>query len=144
MSTSSRAASVYREATLESAPPLKIIQMLYQGALRFMDQALALDPKADAAAYNERLSRADAIVCELRCSLERVWAPEVCDQLERLYVFVEDRIQGALAEREPARLEEATRVLRTLLEAWNEVEVQQDTGAATDVGLGNPPDSGGR
>ena len=35
------AAGAYREAAFENAPPIKIIRMLYSGALRYIDQALA-------------------------------------------------------------------------------------------------------
>ena len=38
------AASAYKEALYENAPPLKIVHMLYEGAIRFLAQAEQVDP----------------------------------------------------------------------------------------------------
>jgi len=117
------AASAYRESSFENAPPLKILRMLYQGAIRFIDQAIELDPAADAAHFNEKLGRADAIVCELRCSLAREHAPELCDQLESLYLFVEKRIDDAFQARDAQPVREARVVLTKLLDGWKQIEL---------------------
>jgi flagellar protein FliS len=118
------AASAYRQEAFESAPPIKIVRMLYQGALRFLDRAVACEPADPTSDFVDWLSRADAVVTELRVALRSEAAPEVCANLERLYLFVEERIGAALSERsvEPAR--QAREVLATLLAAWTAVEVE--------------------
>ncbi len=120
------AASAYRQASFEHAPPLKILRMLYQGALRFLDQAKELDPAKEPAARNDCLLRADAIVCELRLSLEADVAPDLCDQLERLYLFVEEQILQARERRAHEPIESARQVLQTLLDGWKQVEVESE------------------
>ena len=96
---SKSAANAYREAALENAPPLKVVHMLYQGALRFIDQAAQIDPEKEFEAFQEKINRADAIVSELRLSLDHEPAPELTDQLNALYLFVEDRLRTAFLER---------------------------------------------
>ena len=117
------AANVYREAAIENAPPLKVVHLLYQGALRFIDQAAQIDPESDVAAFQEKINRADAIVSELRLSLDHVPVPEITDQLNALYLFVEDRLRTAFLERSPNTLPEARNVLSTLLEGWLQIDV---------------------
>jgi flagellar protein FliS len=115
------AASAYREATFEHAPPHKIVHLLYEGALKFLDQAAALDPVADESRFCDRLSRAEAIVAELRLSLERDHAPELVDSLQALYHFAEGRIRSAMLERSREPIAAAEDVLRTLLDGWKKV-----------------------
>lgn len=117
------AASVYAQATYESAPPIKIVHMMYEGALRAIEQAEALDPAAEAGAFSEKLNRADAIVSELRISLEPSHAPDLAAQLNSLYLFVESQIREAFLERTAAPLRSAREVLSTLLDAWQAIEV---------------------
>jgi len=117
------AIAAYKRASLENAPPLKIVQMLYQGAIRFLDQAAALDPQLRPADYNERLGRADQIVAELRLCLEREHAPQLCEQLEQLYLYAEERIATALIERRREPIAEARAVLLKLLDGWKQLEL---------------------
>ena len=94
----SSAARLYEEAKFENAPPLKIVRLLYQGAIRFLDSASACDPQAKGSKFNYWLTRADAIVVELRVSLEPGPAPEIAQSLSDLYLFVETSISRARRE----------------------------------------------
>jgi flagellar protein FliS len=124
MNPTSTAADAYKRATLENAPPIKIVRMLYQGAMRFLDEAARLDPEADRNAFQDRLHRAEAIVVELRISLESEHAPELCAELERLYLFVEDEIRTAVQEGTTEPIAAARRVIETLGSAWSELELE--------------------
>lgn len=117
------AASAYQQASFEHAPPLKIIRLMYAGAIRFLDQAAQLDPRAEAEAFSEKLRRADAVVAELRLSLDHDLAPELSRDLSSLYLFVERQLQDALLEQTVEPLAGARRVLFTLQEAWASIEV---------------------
>jgi flagellar protein FliS len=120
---SASAASAYTQAKFENAPPIKIVHLMYEGAIRFIEQAEAIDPEVDAAGFTERLGRADAVVSELRISLEPVHAPELSERLNALYLFVEARIREALLECRVAPLPAAREVLETLFEGWKQLEV---------------------
>lgn len=114
------AAHAYRQSSLENAPPVKIVRLLYEGAIRFLGRALGR-PVTD----SERarwLGKADAIVKELRCSLEPGHDPSLAENLEQLYLFVEDRIAQARTSGEDVAIEEATSILETLLDGWRHVE----------------------
>lgn len=119
----SHAARAYKEDAVESAPPIKLVRMLLQAALRFIDRASGEDPKLPSSDFVECVTRADAIVAELRVSLDDSFDPELCGRLEQLYLFVEQRFLEALTEREAAPLADARSVLASLLETWSKVEL---------------------
>jgi flagellar protein FliS len=117
------AASAYRESAIENAPPIKIVRMLYQGALRFLDRAEAETVNAGDTQFVYLLARAEAIVTELRVSLVATHAPQLVDNLEQLYLFVEERLRHAGIHKTKAPIAEARKVLTNLLDAWQRVEV---------------------
>ena len=122
MSSNKHAAEAYRQSSIENAPAIKIVRMLYDGAIRFIDRALSVE--VDDPNFGTWIMRSDAIVVELRCSLEKDIAPELGEDLERLYLFCEDCLSRALIDRKHDPLVEAKGVLVKLLEAWREVEVE--------------------
>ena len=115
-------ASTYRNSTIENAPPIKIVRLLYAGALRYLDRALAEEPGDPRSKFSDLVGRADRIVCELRLALDHGPDPEVGNRLEELYLFVENRLARAVLERECEHLREARTILAKLQEAWNAVE----------------------
>ena len=117
------AASVYTRAKFDSAPPIKIVHMMYEGAIRLVEQAEQLDPESNPVPFTEKLNRADAIVSELRISLEPAHAPELAQQLNALYLFVESQMREAFLERTKAPLPAVRVVLGTLLDAWKAIDV---------------------
>lgn len=125
MSTHANAAEAYLASSVENAPPIKIVRMLYQGALRFLLQAeseSASDPRSK---FLEHCSSADAIVAELRLSLDKDrGAADVVANLTQLYLFCESELQKCMIERSKAPIPGVRRVLKTLLEAWDHVEIQ--------------------
>lgn len=121
--SSPHAADAYLRSSIENAPPLKIVRLLYQGALRFLDQALAADPKDPKSPFTHLVGRADAIVTELRLAIDHSVGSDVTRNLERLYLFCEDQLGRAGLERSHAPLVAARDVLVVLLDAWKRVEV---------------------
>ena len=111
-------------ASIENAPPIKLVRMLYAGAIRFLEQAIELDPSDPRSEFIALCNRADEIVSELRLALDPEPNPDVAADLERLYLFVEQRLAQAMLHREHDPVIEARKVLETLLEAWNAVEVE--------------------
>ena len=68
------AADAYKSSSVENAPGIKVIRMLYEGALRFLDRALALE--TDDPQFGVWVTRADAVITELRLALDREHAAE--------------------------------------------------------------------
>lgn len=117
------AALAYRQASFENAPPIKIVRMLYEGAIRYIDRAETMLVAGDQPTWTTWIARADAIVEELELALDPAHGAEQCAELSRLYRFVQERLGRAVQEKNPERLREARRVLVTLNEGWTRVEL---------------------
>lgn len=115
------AAARYRSASVETASPVRVVVMLYDGAIRFLRGAAQAMEEKDVAKKGEQLHRAHAIVSELQATLDEKQSPELCDQLSRLYDFVLDRIGQANMKGDPELLGPAVNVLLELRSAWSQV-----------------------
>ena len=99
---SQRAAKVYRNVDLESAPKSQILERLLDrlhtdlGTARQAITDRRIEAKAAA------LGHAQAIVVELRAALDHAQAPELCGNLARLYDFVNERGSRHLLQALPA------------------------------------------
>lgn len=116
------AADAYRAAAIETAPPVKILRMLYEGAIRFLTKAESCD--AGSKDQVHWIRRAEDIVSELRITLDHEVNPDVSKQLDGLYGFCLDELGDAVMQRQPERIAEAKDVLATLLEAWKAVQIE--------------------
>jgi flagellar protein FliS len=106
--------------------------MMYEGAIRFLDRAAVAHESGAKAQFTHLLGRADAIVNELRCSLDHSHDAELGKKLDQLYEFVQNRIAGAVVAQGTSEIAAARRVLATLLEGW--VDVELTTGASRPEG----------
>ena len=120
---SNAAAAAYKTGRFENAPPLKLVQMMYEGALRFLQQAEAAHTAGEGLRFQERCLRAQAIVAELRLALDSTQAPELAGNLEALYLFAEGEIRAAMQGESTAPLSPVRDVLATLLDGWKRLEV---------------------
>lgn len=119
-----QAAATYRLAQFESAPPVKIVQMLYSGAIRFLRLAKEMDPSAQE--YRDNIRRAEDIICELRASLNHEPNADLTANLERLYLFMQEQLGHAVLERDPQVIDATIEILTTLLDGWKEVGAAMD------------------
>jgi flagellar protein FliS len=112
----------YRQTAIQTAPPEQLVVMLYDGAVRFLEQAkAALQDGKDA---SEPLVRAQDIIIELSSSLNHA-AGEVAGNLGRLYDFWIQWLLQAQIRRDPAKVEEVLGMVRELREAWVTVAQQR-------------------
>jgi flagellar secretion chaperone FliS len=112
------AVSQYRTNQAQTASPARVVVQFYDGALRFIRlgaQALAV---RDYATKGRHLSRAHEIVSELQANLDPTRAPELCAELNRLYVYVLECITAANMKGDAKHLAPAIKVLEELRTAW--------------------------
>jgi flagellar protein FliS len=111
----------YRTNEFQTASPAKIIVAFYDGAMRFINLAVHALSSKNYALKGQHLSRAHAIVSELRATLDHVQNPGLCGELDRLYVYVLDCITEANMKADGEKLKHALRVLEQLRSAWAQV-----------------------
>ncbi len=117
---SQRAAKLYRDVDLESAPKGQILERLLDrlhADLTVGRQAIT-DRKIEAKAA--ALNHAQAILIELQAALDHAQAPEMCANLARLYDFVNERINIAGSTLKTAPLDDAAQVVASLGESFRQ------------------------
>jgi len=112
------AVAQYRTNEFQTASPGRVIVAFYDGALRFTKLAIQALEVRDYAQKGMHLSRAYAIVTELRATLDPSRSAQLCEELDRLYVYVLDCITEANMKADPEMLHVAVRVLEKLRSAW--------------------------
>jgi flagellar protein FliS len=119
-----RAANAYRRVDLESAPKTQILERLFERCLADLAvarEAIAVrDIKKKAAAIDHALQ----IVSELKAALDLAAAPELCANLAALYEFVTERMIDANARLDGKPLDQATRIMTELAEAFRGAHVK--------------------
>jgi flagellar secretion chaperone FliS len=108
----------YFEDEVLSAHPFRLIQLLYEGALDSIRSSRRYLRAGDIRARSRAISKAMAIVTELALSVDVAKGGEVSRNLVDLYAYIEKLLIQANVEQSGAPLEEADRLLATLLEAW--------------------------
>lgn len=127
------AVAQYRSNQVQTASPARVIVQFYDGALRFLKLATQAIDARDYAAKGVHLSRAHAIVSELRANLDATRAPELCAELDRLYVYVLECITEANFKADAKPLAPAFKVLEELRAAWSQV-ANEGTGTVRVIG----------
>ncbi len=128
----------YLDNEVLTADPIKLIQLLYRGALESIAQARAALAAGDISARGHMVGKAVAIVNELALSLDHSQSPELCRNLVELYDYMARRLNEANAKQADEPLAEVAGLLADLLTAWQQVAEQalQPTLSAETVGGG--------
>lgn len=114
-------ANEYKRTQVTTVDKGRLIVLLYDGAIKFVQQAKDCAENADIEGKCNNINRAMDIVGELNHSLNMSEGGEIAQSLRRLYQFLTDRLLEGKIKEETHYLDEATRILKTLNEAWNEV-----------------------
>lgn len=119
--TLARGAQAYYQTQIQSRSPLELVVMLYDGAIRFLQQTVDAMQRGDLVAKRESLSRATAIVTELHGMLDLEQGGEVAASLDSLYTYMMERLTTANQQRDPAPVAEVMRLMSGLREAWSQI-----------------------
>ena len=104
--------------SLSTADPHRLIQMMFDGALARVAPARGCMQYGRVAEKGPLVSRALAIVDELRGSLDLVRGGTIAASLDDLYDYMSRRLVEANATNRPEILDEVTTLLRELRDAW--------------------------
>lgn len=96
----------------------QILLMLYDGAIRFLQEAKAAQQSNRIDIRTARVHRSQAIISELRATLQHETAPELCQQLDALYCFMIDQLRLANETSSIAPIDVVINILDDLRSAW--------------------------
>ncbi len=110
----------------EEANPHRLVAMLYQGAIDRMSRAIGHCERKEVAQKGECLSRAAAIVDQLRDSLNmEAGDGQLSQRLDDLYEYMIRRITEANFRNDTAMMKEVHDLLAELAEGWNAIPADQ-------------------
>jgi len=110
----------YRESAVLTATPERLVVMLYDGARRFLHQAVVAMRAGDVPVAHERLRRAEAIVTHLLATLD-LSQGEVAERLQAIYAFCQRLLAEGRMKQDPESLEKVGELLGELREAWAQI-----------------------
>lgn len=120
----------YQQNAVMTAPPGRLIVMLYDGAGRFLRRASLAMQNSEIARTNESLQRAEAILDELIVTLNHEEGGEIAASLRDLYLFCRRHLSEARVEKDHEKIDAVAGLLAELRDAWAQID-PDPTPAAT-------------
>jgi flagellar secretion chaperone FliS len=111
----------YKQQSILTAPPGRLVVMLYDGCLRFLFQSAYAMREGNWKVAQERLRRAEAIIDELRASLDHDKGGEIAANLDALYGFCRSHLIKAWTENDADKIDEVARLMGELRDAWAQI-----------------------
>ncbi len=111
----------YQHHAVLTAPPEQLVVMLYDGALRFLRQAVAAFGLGEFERAGRSLNRAEAIIDELLVTLDHERGGEIAGALRDLYLFCRRHLTEARLQRDADKVGQVAGLLAELRESWAHV-----------------------
>ncbi len=116
----SYSAMAYRASHAATASPGQLVVLLYDGAIRFLDQAIRSYRAGDGEMGRQAVVRAERVMLELMGALDLRY--ELAGNLLALYRYVFERLAEARRGEDAAELERLRGWLWELRSAWAQAE----------------------
>lgn len=116
----------YLETAVETASPVRLVVMLYDGAIRFLNEAKQAIQNRDFETQNLKFQRAQRILAELISCLDFDKGGEVAENLFRLYTYMYNQLVEANLQDSIERTEHVIHLLSELREAWDTIANQSE------------------
>ncbi len=125
MSPQMKAWQSYRQVATKTASPAQIVLLLYNGIIRFLEQArlgFGLDdPKEFNETINNNIQRAQAIINEMNQSLNMAEGGEFSERMRGLYDYFDRRLQESNISKTETGIVEVIKHVTVLRDAWSEM-----------------------
>ena len=111
--------AAYANNKITTATPAELTLMLYEGAIKFCNIAIAGVEQKDIQKAHTNIMKAERIVDHLRVTLDMKYP--VAQDFERIYEYLTRRLVQANMQKDVAILEEVLMHLRSVRDTWKEV-----------------------
>lgn len=118
--------AAYQNSKIMTASPAELILMLYDGAIKFSNIAVAAIEKNDIEKAHNNIIKTERIINEFRASLDTRY--EVSKDFDVVYVYLLRRLHEANIKKDAEIMEEILKHLRTMRDTWKEVMKINATG----------------
>ena len=107
-----------QQNSILTASPQELTLMLYNGAIKFGNQAVIAIENEDAALAHEKIVRVQDIILEFIASLDFDYP--IATEMELMYDYIHRRLIDANISKDKEILEEAIGLIRELRDTWKE------------------------
>jgi len=115
----------YQKQAVQSASPVGLIVLLYDGALKFMEAGKAAMKQGDLYNQNNNLQRAQKIVMHLMATLDMEKGGVVAANLMSLYNYVLEQLVNANIYDQTEPIDHAMHTFSELRSSWSELDQRQ-------------------
>lgn len=124
------AVKAYKQNQIQTAPPEKLVLMLYDGAIKFINKGLEAIDKKDIQAVNNNFIRAQDILLALMSGVN-FEAGEVAEGFYSLYEYMYDKLIQANVKKDKTPAKEVLSMIEELRDTWIKMlEQYKKTGEA--------------
>ncbi len=116
-----QAAKVYFETQVTTTSRGQVLIMLYDGAIKFLNQAKELMAAKDYAGKGRLISSAIDVINELASSLNPEKGGELAANLNQLYFYCNKRLFMANSRMDPAGIDEVIKILNGIRSAYAQI-----------------------
>lgn len=109
----------YQNNSVMTASPVELTLMLYNGSIKFCNQAIEAIQKKDMANSHKYIVKAEQIIEELRVTLDLKYP--IAEEMDRLYEYIYQLLVEANMEKDVQKLQEAAGLIREFRDAWQQV-----------------------
>ncbi|MGC8492940.1 MAG: flagellar export chaperone FliS [Syntrophobacteraceae bacterium] len=113
-----QASDIYQRTAIQTADPLQLIILCYEGAISDLKKARELHEKSEMNEAYRRIRHAQDIVTELLVGLDYERGGNIAGNLNRIYNFVLRQLIGINSRRDLSLYDDLIRILSNLKEGW--------------------------
>ncbi|TGN13417.1 flagellar export chaperone FliS [Leptospira ilyithenensis] len=117
----------YKANEISTVSQIKLIVMLFDGAIRFLGIAMDNMNPRKYDVVNNHIIKAQDIITELLLSLNMEEGKEVANGLLSLYIYLKKRLLEANMKKDKQIVEECIKILTELKTSWEELEKKEVT-----------------
>jgi flagellar secretion chaperone FliS len=114
-------ANLYQQTTVTTQNRGRLIVLLYDGAIKFLRQAVANIQAGDFLAKGRNIRKAQDIILELNTVLDMDNGGEIANNLRSLYNFMNRHLTQANLKCDPEMIQDVIRILETLSQSWKTI-----------------------
>ena len=128
-----KAYAAYNNSKILTASPAELTLMLYDGAIKFTNIAIAAIEQKDIEKAHNNIMKTERIIIEFQSTLDHKY--EVAKDFDAVSTYLIRRLRDANLKKDPEILEEVLKHLRTMRDTWKEVMDKTAGGTKTNVAV---------
>lgn len=114
--------AAYNTNKILTASPAELTLMLYEGAIKFCNIAIAAIEQKDIEKAHNNIKKVEDIIVEFQCTLNHKY--KVAEDFDNVYKYLKQRLVEANIHKDKEILEEVLGHLRTMRDTWKQVMEQ--------------------